>query len=204
MEPRGPCFKIWPCTRCCMSSRVRGASRKVMREFSKAPALSHMRVISEVHSTGPVILKLSRHCFIITLAGDTLILFTAAYKSFISSSLTILTSRLGKNEMAIHLWSKRKVGWWMSLVRGCTQRECPEICFQKVFLLNLGRAESKFKLHVSSKPKYWLSVSHVRLYSMPNILNVTWVLCSWSVHRNWMVRKREPSSKICEAFSHPR
>jgi hypothetical protein len=59
---------------------------------SKIPMLEVMRVIKEVHSIGPIILKFLSHCLIMAFTGDILILLTMAYKIINSLLRTGLTS----------------------------------------------------------------------------------------------------------------
>ena len=80
---------------------IRTAALNERNEFpSKAPTRVAIRVIKEVHSIGPVILKFESHYLTKACAGEILILLTMAYRMSNSSLRTGRTSSLGKRVMA--------------------------------------------------------------------------------------------------------
>jgi hypothetical protein len=92
---------IWSILKCVDIRTV--ALMKGIKFASKAPTRVAIRVIKEVHSIGPVILKFESHCLTKACAGEILILLTMAYSMSNSMLRTGRTSSLGKRVMANYL-----------------------------------------------------------------------------------------------------
>jgi hypothetical protein len=107
-----------------------------------------------------------------------------------SPTLTLILSLRGKRTRLIHLWKKRRVGCWISLVRGLCAFSFPVTSDRRCSLSKSSRDESKSKAHPSVNPKALLIFLQDRVCSWRNNQKVTPSLEDFELQRNSKVRRR--------------